>query len=144
MEEYSYSDIKKLYLDLISNYKDGDYIDVETFQNKYEFFSLDYNYDFQKYIFEKKKIDNFLAMYDKLNNYNCNSFSYKIVKYGVNSRIYIYVDEIEEEIALYGPSTKFISIKKKYLDYFNKIRKDVFSLLIIEHESWFEIKSHNN
>ncbi len=61
-----------------------------------------------------------------------------------NKNLYIISKELDDEIAIYIPNICALIIEKKKLDYFNKIRKDFYSIFPVEDESYWEVGDYKN
>lgn len=134
--------INSLSNELLENYNNGDLIDVKTYQEKYEWFPLEYDKEKQKYIFNKEQIKRFTKIYNE--DMVRDKYYIKFFIDAQNKNLYIISKELDDEIAIYIPNICALIIEKKKLDYFNKIRKDFYSIFPVEDESYWEVGDYKN
>lgn len=129
--------INKLSNELLEKYKNGDLIDVRTYQEKYEWFPLEFKKEKQKYIFSKEQVERFVKIYNE--DMIRDDYYLKFFIDSQNKNLRIILREIDDEIAVYIPEIYVIIIEKEKINYFNKIKKDFYSIFPVEEESYWEV-----
>jgi hypothetical protein len=134
--------INSLSNELLEKYNNGDLIDVKTYQEKYDWFPLEWDKEKQKYIFNKEQVERFTKIYNE--DMIQDDYYIKFFIDSQNNNLRIISKELDDEIAVYIPEICVLTIEKKKLDYFNKIRKDFYSTFPVEEESYWEVGDYKN
>ena len=128
--------INNLSNELLEKYDNGDLIDVQTYQEKYDWFPLEYDKEKQKYIFSKESVVRFTKIYNK--DMVKENYYIKFFIDSQNKSLRIISRELGDEIAIYIPDICALIIAKKKLNYFNEIREVFYSDFPVEYESYWE------
>ena len=129
--------INNLSNELLEKYANGDLIDIQTYQEKYEWFPLEYDKEKQKYIFSKESVVRFTKLYNE--DMVKENYYIKFFIDSQNKNLRIISKELDDEIGIYIPDICSLIIDKKKLEYFKKIKEDFYSTFPVENESFWEV-----
>jgi len=133
--------VNNIAINLINKYKDGDLIDINEYQSKYNWFPMTYDKKKQKYIYNKNKIEKYKHIYN--NELSQEGFYIKFYIDAQNKHLVIFSELTNEKLAIFIPEIECLCIEKRKLKEFNNIREKFCSIFHINEESYWETGTYN-